>query len=104
MHSLKYDCFDLFPVCFLQLFRRVAAALPGMESTQDKSREDSILYASVLQFSGGKALPGITRKMQALNNKDEGGGSNISPAALSQLVDIPKRGLRGGVGASNLQA
>ncbi|OPJ78918.1 hypothetical protein AV530_004089 [Patagioenas fasciata monilis] len=29
-----------------QLFRRVAAALPGMESTQDKSREDSILYAS----------------------------------------------------------
>uniref|UniRef100_A0A8C7IGL2 RAB6A, member RAS oncogene family n=1 Tax=Oncorhynchus kisutch TaxID=8019 RepID=A0A8C7IGL2_ONCKI len=26
-----------------QLFRRVAAALPGMESTQDKSREDSIL-------------------------------------------------------------
>ncbi|OXB74934.1 UNVERIFIED_CONTAM: hypothetical protein H355_013484, partial [Colinus virginianus] len=30
-----------------QLFRRVAAALPGMESTQDKSREDSILYAGV---------------------------------------------------------
>uniref|UniRef100_A0A3B1K804 RAB6A, member RAS oncogene family n=1 Tax=Astyanax mexicanus TaxID=7994 RepID=A0A3B1K804_ASTMX len=27
-----------------QLFRRVAAALPGMESTQDKSREDSILH------------------------------------------------------------
>ncbi|KAJ7407365.1 Ras-related protein Rab-6A [Pitangus sulphuratus] len=27
---------------FLQLFRRVAAALPGMESTQDKSREDMI--------------------------------------------------------------
>uniref|UniRef100_A0A671SCM5 Ras-related protein Rab-6A-like n=1 Tax=Sinocyclocheilus anshuiensis TaxID=1608454 RepID=A0A671SCM5_9TELE len=25
-----------------QLFRRVAAALPGMESTQDKSREDMI--------------------------------------------------------------
>lgn len=38
----------------------MAAALPGMESTQDKSREDSILYASVLRFSGGKALPGIT--------------------------------------------
>lgn len=28
---------------FPQLFRRVAAALPGMESTQDRSREDSIL-------------------------------------------------------------
>ena len=28
----------------VQLFRRVAAALPGMESTQDKSREDSILF------------------------------------------------------------
>lgn len=27
----------------LQLFRRVAAALPGMDTTQDKSREDSIL-------------------------------------------------------------
>lgn len=35
----------------LQLFRRVAAALPGMESTQDKSREDSILSVPV---------PGIT--------------------------------------------
>lgn len=32
----------------LQLFRRVAAALPGMESTQDKSREDSILYIYTL--------------------------------------------------------
>ena len=34
-------------ICFLlpppQLFRRVAAALPGMDATQDKSREDSIL-------------------------------------------------------------
>uniref|UniRef100_A0A8C1K6R3 RAB6A, member RAS oncogene family n=1 Tax=Cyprinus carpio TaxID=7962 RepID=A0A8C1K6R3_CYPCA len=30
-----------------QLFRRVAAALPGMESTQDKSREDSILHKYV---------------------------------------------------------
>lgn len=38
----------------------MAAALPGMESTQDKSREDSILYAFVLRFSGGEALPGIT--------------------------------------------
>ncbi|KAA0701338.1 Ras-related protein, partial [Triplophysa tibetana] len=28
-----------------QLFRRVAAALPGMESTQDKSREDNALAA-----------------------------------------------------------
>nr|XP_008507722.1 PREDICTED: ras-related protein Rab-6A [Equus przewalskii] len=27
---------------FPQLFRRVAAALPGMESTQDRSREDMI--------------------------------------------------------------
>lgn len=31
----------------LQLFRRVAAALPGMDNTQDKSREDSILCAHV---------------------------------------------------------
>ena len=30
-----------------QLFRRVAAALPGMESTQDKqNREDCILHSS----------------------------------------------------------
>lgn len=48
-----------------------------------------------------QALP-WTRKMQALNNKDEGGGNNLSPAALGQLMDIPKRGLRGGIGASNL--
>ncbi|EMP33488.1 Ras-related protein Rab-6A [Chelonia mydas] len=33
-----------FEIVDKQLFRRVAAALPGMESTQDKSREDSILY------------------------------------------------------------
>lgn len=59
VHSFKWDCFDLFPVS-LQLFRRVAAALPGMESTQDKSREDSILYVSELSLSGGKVLPGIT--------------------------------------------
>lgn len=31
----------------LQLFRRVAAALPGMDNTQDKSREDSILCVHV---------------------------------------------------------
>lgn len=31
----------------LQLFRRVAAALPGMDTTQDKSREDSILSVHV---------------------------------------------------------
>uniref|UniRef100_A0A8D3D986 Ras-related protein Rab-6A n=1 Tax=Scophthalmus maximus TaxID=52904 RepID=A0A8D3D986_SCOMX len=30
-----------------QLFRRVAAALPGMDTTQDKSREDSILCVNV---------------------------------------------------------
>lgn len=35
-------CFFLFPPP-PQLFRRVAAALPGMDTTQDKSREDSIL-------------------------------------------------------------
>nr|XP_058925686.1 ras-related protein Rab-6A isoform X1 [Kogia breviceps] len=33
-----------------QLFRRVAAALPGMESTQDRSREDSILFVSSGNF------------------------------------------------------
>uniref|UniRef100_A0A8C5E2V0 Ras-related protein Rab-6A n=1 Tax=Gouania willdenowi TaxID=441366 RepID=A0A8C5E2V0_GOUWI len=31
-----------------QLFRRVAAALPGMDNTQDKSREDSILCTDAL--------------------------------------------------------
>lgn len=37
---------------FCQLFRRVAAALPGMDTTQDKSREDSILACLFLaQFS-----------------------------------------------------
>ncbi|KAL7983127.1 hypothetical protein Chor_010469, partial [Crotalus horridus] len=35
-----------------ELFRRVAAALPGMESTQDKSREDSILWSTI--FGGGE--------------------------------------------------
>uniref|UniRef100_A0A668VSE1 RAB6A, member RAS oncogene family n=1 Tax=Oreochromis aureus TaxID=47969 RepID=A0A668VSE1_OREAU len=32
-----------------QLFRRVAAALPGMDTTQDKSREDSILLCTFSQ-------------------------------------------------------
>lgn len=32
----------------LQLFRRVAAALPGMDTTQDKSKEDSILFFQYL--------------------------------------------------------
>lgn len=77
----------------------MAAALPGMESTQDKSREDSILYASGLRFRGGKALPAITA-----NKENEEAGSSVSPAALGQLIDIPKRGLRVGIGASNLQA
>jgi len=44
-----------------------------------------------------QALP-RTRRVRALNNKDEGGGSNICPAALGQLMDVPKRGLRGGMG------
>lgn len=59
VHILKSDCFHLFPVffVFLQLFRRVAAALPGMESTQDKSREDSILY---LPSTGGESLGQLT--------------------------------------------
>lgn len=37
----------LFFFFSLQLFRRVAAALPGMDTTQDKSREDSILCVHV---------------------------------------------------------
>ncbi|RLW03268.1 hypothetical protein DV515_00006653 [Chloebia gouldiae] len=57
-----------------QLFRRVAAALPGMESTQDKSREDSILSVPV---------PGV----------------NLHQDNPLQLLDSPKRG---GIGASNL--
>jgi len=65
--SLKYNCFDLFPVFlffFLQLFRRVAAALPGMESTQDKSREDSILYAAEQWWQSTARY-----RTQVLNNK-----------------------------------
>jgi hypothetical protein len=31
-----------------QLFRRVAAALPGMDSTPEKSKEDSILFLCAL--------------------------------------------------------
>uniref|UniRef100_A0A8C4RF27 RAB6A, member RAS oncogene family n=1 Tax=Erpetoichthys calabaricus TaxID=27687 RepID=A0A8C4RF27_ERPCA len=38
-----------------QLFRRVAAALPGMESTQDKSREDSILVIFNVKKKNGVA-------------------------------------------------
>lgn len=37
-------------VCF-QLFRRVAAALPGMDSTPEKSKEDSILFTKLSQHS-----------------------------------------------------
>lgn len=44
----------------LQLFRRVAAALPGMDTTQDKSREDSILCVSVCHDRGGSGgLPAL---------------------------------------------
>ena len=42
MHVLSL-CMLISLSLSVQLFRRVAAALPGMESTQDKSREDSIL-------------------------------------------------------------
>lgn len=37
-------------ICF-QLFRRVAAALPGMDSTPEKSKEDSILFIKLPQCS-----------------------------------------------------
>uniref|UniRef100_A0A8V0XGJ8 RAB6A, member RAS onco family n=1 Tax=Gallus gallus TaxID=9031 RepID=A0A8V0XGJ8_CHICK len=47
-----------------QLFRRVAAALPGMESTQDKSREDSILYAAEQWWQSTARY-----RTQVLNNK-----------------------------------
>lgn len=30
-------------ILFLQLFRRVAAALPGMESTTDKANKDDLI-------------------------------------------------------------
>ena len=33
-----------------QLFRRVAAALPGMDSTPEKSKEDSILFLCALSI------------------------------------------------------
>lgn len=44
-----------------QLFRRVAAALPGMDSTENKPPEDSILYLlahffSLLNFEKRKIL------------------------------------------------
>lgn len=37
-------------VIFLQLFRRVAAALPGMESIQEPSKEGSILSPADTRF------------------------------------------------------
>lgn len=44
-----------------QLFRRVAAALPGMDSTPEKSKEDSILFIKLSQRSlvvaAGYGLP-----------------------------------------------
>lgn len=37
--------FSIAEICVkFQLFRRVAAALPGMDSTENKPPEDSILY------------------------------------------------------------
>jgi hypothetical protein len=36
----------------LQLFRRVAAALPGMDSTENKPPEDSILFSCHVRGSG----------------------------------------------------
>lgn len=44
LHPVISDvCLTTPAFLFCQLFRRVAAALPGMDTTQDKSREDSIL-------------------------------------------------------------
>lgn len=59
IYTARYlDFIHMLRVCFLvwqitsvslslQLFRRVAAALPGMDTTQDKSREDSILCVHI---------------------------------------------------------
>lgn len=37
-------------IATFQLFRRVAAALPGMDSTPEKSKEDSILFFLISNF------------------------------------------------------
>ena len=47
----------MLPASLPQLFRRVAAALPGMDATQDKSREDSILLTTLPHGGRGQALP-----------------------------------------------
>ncbi|KAF7237901.1 Ras-related protein Rab-6A [Varanus komodoensis] len=66
-----------------QLFRRVAAALPGMESTQDKSREDSILLQHMAQLkllllnwgAGGKGVIDIKLEKPQEQPVSEGGCS-----------------------------
>uniref|UniRef100_A0A6I8NWI9 Ras-related protein Rab-6B n=1 Tax=Ornithorhynchus anatinus TaxID=9258 RepID=A0A6I8NWI9_ORNAN len=55
-----------------QLFRRVAAALPGMESSQDKSREDSILSPG----------PAGTRRVFRRQRRGQGG---VKPAPGTRL-------------------
>lgn len=43
-----YKCSDGF--FLLQLFRRVAAALPGMEQTETKRGNESILFFCILSY------------------------------------------------------
>lgn len=49
MHFYFWQAFN-FLITTFQLFRRVAAALPGMDSTPEKSKEDSILAFSAVTF------------------------------------------------------
>lgn len=45
-----YLFFPNWFIVFFQLFRRVAAALPGMDSTENKPPEDSILLQYSIYF------------------------------------------------------
>ncbi|KAK7925286.1 hypothetical protein WMY93_007596, partial [Mugilogobius chulae] len=47
-----------------QLFRRVAAALPGMESMQETSKEGSILYTRGSQMGCRDVSPGCTQTLR----------------------------------------
>lgn len=62
-------------VCFCsQLFRRVAAALPGMESMQETSKEGSILWQRLFQAA---SLPVKESSRELVGHRD---------AALSAVV------------------
>ena len=47
MRGRHHSIMHIYKFIYLQLFRRVAAALPGMDSTENKPPEDSILLLNI---------------------------------------------------------